>query len=1070
MNKGIKRTRRRKMRTRNLFYRVVTVMALLAMLLPQGAGVPARSARAQGPIIFTERITASNLDSPEPVYATEFDSDGGGVDVLEASANADDITRSGNDGGEHFAQHAISPSAVAGDSGSTAIIINEVLPNPDEGDYEWVELHYASSYSMVYLPLILKNSSGGATSAGESRLSAGAPAALADPVDISGWQITDEDGNIYTVPASLPAVPPEGYVLIHFDGQGATADDYDFSDGVAVLHTPSGLVDILDDEADQVALYASGTPNPDSIRDFVAYGGPPGEDATNAVAASLWQSSWRVSMHIGSGAVLEGAEAVPNRSIGLYPGHTNDSPNDWAVFEGNDITPGAANPVPRAYWSTVADGTVMGSDGFALGWSLMPGATYHFQMDDDSAFGSPLVDVTLDGPFYEPNESVPAGNYWWRVRAIDTQNRASAWSEPASVGVVAVTGAHAAGDEVNAQAVLQQEGVPMTWLRQRKDTRLLCIDGDDEGNPDDTGPEEAWDSPHPDDRIYTHGDKNCVRASIAMIASRYGGSLSQDYLSYILFENWGNPIQDEDGVGDPSVDLGHYRATDTCGIAGSKARELMAWALGVPWYEITYSGEPTGFFTKPSFDDDIRPWIDARRPIMIMQPHPDPAKKDEAHAVVIRGYRVLADGTEEVHIYNPWKRSRSSPDPGIWVNYSDVDIYCYYVPPAEAPNVRSDPAAIGTDSSDSDGVMDWDEQNRFGTPANRLDSTSSDSDDDEVEDKKDIREYVFDKAGNYNPHRSDWDGDGDPKEVDDDNDGGGAVDGCEDFDHDGRFDPGETSNFYAADDIPCVPVMDQVYTTDYWFNSKDTFRPGEAIRLVLVATNHGHDPIDVTYDWDTYDPTGARVSYLSWNDWAVSMPPGEDSWWLTRGIASNARLETYTYIATVSYASGTSAGSWPFVVQGDPISINLLEALTCKDVQNDLPVDVTDTFTTDDAYVYAWTAWEGASGPHTILWEWYRPNGTLFGTYSYDFNTTYSLYYVWSWLSVSCVGDDLGQWSVRFYVDGAYKGTRYFTIAAGTQSQTGDQLQLFTPETGAAGGASLPILQPASAPVKAGGD
>jgi hypothetical protein len=65
----------------------------------------------------------------------------------------------------------------------------------------------------------------------------------------------------------------------------------------------------------------------------------------------------------------------------------------------------------------VADGEVMASDGFALGWAWTPDATYQFQMDDDPAFASPLVDLVLDSPWYAPEAPVPAGDYWWRVQA-----------------------------------------------------------------------------------------------------------------------------------------------------------------------------------------------------------------------------------------------------------------------------------------------------------------------------------------------------------------------------------------------------------------------------------------------------------------------------------------------------------------------------------------------------------------------------------------------------------------------------------------------------------------------------
>ena len=669
---------------------------------------------------------------------------------------------------DQSAPHAL--TLTIAQDGNAPLIINEVLPNPGEGDYEWVELH--TNYRTIYLPLILRGSSGSAASVGTS--------AATGLIDISGYQITDEDDNAYTIPDALPAVPLDGYVIIYFDGQGETADDYDFSDGVAVLHTPAGLVGIFEDEADQVSLYTSSTHNSDTILDFVAYGAPPGGDAADAVAAGLWHESWWVSTYVGAGAEEEGAAAVPNRSIGLYPGHDNDSPEDWAVYQGDDRTPGAANPVPGAYWSTVADGAVMGSDGFALGWPLVPGATYQFQMDDDQAFGSPLVDVILDEPRYAPDEPVPAGNYWWRVRAIDARGRAAAWSEPTSVGVVEPVGGHAASDEIRPLAT-QQVILGITWLRQRKDTPLLCIDGCNEGNPAAPSPKQTWDSMHPD-AIFVHGQNNCVRASIAMIVTNYGGNLSQDRLTYQLFENWGNPIEDRwagVGVGDPTRDLGHNAPTFVCGADGSSARTLLAWALGVNNADITYG------WVKPSFND-IRNWIDAGRPVM---------RFHNGHQTVIGGYRVLGDGTQQIRLFDPWSAA-------TWQNYNTLNITCHYVPPAAAPNVRSDEPGIWTDA-DGDRIMDWDEQNRFHTQAN-----APDSDDDWVGDKQDMREYVFDNAGNYNLRNADWDADTLRKELDPDNDGGGTVDGCEDSDYDGRLDAGETNNFNGADDVACVPAFD----------------------------------------------------------------------------------------------------------------------------------------------------------------------------------------------------------------------------------------------------------------------
>ncbi len=194
-------------------------------------------------------------------------------------------------------------------------------------------------------------------------------------LDVSGWQVSDQDGNNYIIPAALPPLPPGAFVLIHFDGLGPAADDYDLADGVAVLHAPAGLTDIFDDAADQVALYTSSQHSPATLQDFVAYGGPPADDANDAIAAGLWEAGAFVSLALGSG-VQEAGAVLPTRSFGLYPGHTNMGPADWATYQGEDMSPGRSNPVPRAYWGTVSDGVTMSRDGFALGWAWTPSATY----------------------------------------------------------------------------------------------------------------------------------------------------------------------------------------------------------------------------------------------------------------------------------------------------------------------------------------------------------------------------------------------------------------------------------------------------------------------------------------------------------------------------------------------------------------------------------------------------------------------------------------------------------------------------------------------------------------------
>lgn len=668
------------------------------------------------------------------------------------------------------------PPQAAATASFPAVRINEVMSRPTAGGHDWVELQYAGGPFTLYLPILPKNAGQLAAAASEP---AGAPPQAQPDLDISGWQVSDEDGNSYTLPAALPPIPRRAFVLIYFDGLGPAADDYDFSDGVAVLHAPAGLADIFEDAADQVALYRGSEHTAATIHDFVAYGAAPGDDAGNATAAGLWPAGDWASLVLGTGAEAVG-DASPSRSTGLYPTHGNGGPADWAVYQGADITPGAANPVPQSYWTATADGVVMGSDGFALGWAWVPGATYQLQLDDDRNFGSPLVNTILDQPRYVPGKPPVAGAYWWRVRAI-VGGQYAAWSTPLRVTVFAVLQAAAAGDEASALAAVDAITLPITWLRQRKDTRLLCLDGDREGDPAAASPKETWDAVHPD-AIYTHGQNNCVRASIAMIVTNYGGNLSQDRLSYQLFENGGSPIENAGNVGNPQLDLGHDHTTLVCGGDGSNGGTLLAWALGINKSDYTYGHIDST--SKPSFAQ-VRAWIDAGRPIM---------RFFNGHQTVIGGYRTLGDGTEQIRLFDPWTAA-------TWENYSGVSIRCWYVPPAAAPGVRSDEPGIWADA-DADGIMDWDEQVRFGT-----DPAAADTDSDWVQDKQDLREAVFNPAGNYNLRNADSDGDGLRKERDWDNDADAAADGCEDVNYNGKYEgaAGETDNFNGGSAQACVP-------------------------------------------------------------------------------------------------------------------------------------------------------------------------------------------------------------------------------------------------------------------------
>jgi hypothetical protein len=116
-----------------------------------------------------------------------------------------------------------------------------------------------------------------------------------------------------------------------------------------------------------------------------------------------------------------------------------------------------------------------------------------------------------------------------------------------------------------------------------------------------------------------------------------------------------------------------------------------------------------------------------------------------------------------------------------------------------APRGISDEPEIAMDS-DNDGLVDFDETQRFGT-----DPFDADTDGDFVGDFIDVRASVFDATFGYanNPWatRLDVDGDSAAMELDADSDGDGCTDGQEDFTLNGDFEPllNETHNFDELD-------------------------------------------------------------------------------------------------------------------------------------------------------------------------------------------------------------------------------------------------------------------------------
>jgi hypothetical protein len=308
---------------------------------------------------------------------------------------------------------------------------------------------------------------------------------------------------------------------------------------------------------------------------------------------------------------------------------------------------------------------------------------------------------------------------------------------------------------------------------QRKDTNMLVLEGPSEMGPD------AWDRPYQDPGP---NGGYCARGAVKMVNAFYGGDLSQDRIAYEVFHNL------KEGPQEDLIVRGMYY--DEIGTA-------LRYALGgevtqkVNWWEDDEN----------AFWNDVVSEIDNGRPVFAVS---------DNHAFVAIGYRENENG--RFVIFNDpaigryeWKLDLENP---MWMG---TLLYAYWLlPPMESAGPASDEPEIIADK-DNDGVVDFDETERFHTDPN-----SKDSDGDKVGDKEDIRASVFDTRYGYVIEHSmlgrDFDGDGFAMELDADSDGGGCTDGIEDINFNGIFeqDQEETYNFARGDDV-CIWGTDETY-------------------------------------------------------------------------------------------------------------------------------------------------------------------------------------------------------------------------------------------------------------------
>ncbi len=479
----------------------------------------------------------------------------------------------------------------------------------------------------------------------------------------------------------------------------------------------------------------------------------------------------------------------------------------WVYRSHTQATPASATNIVGPWRMIPSDGARMASD-FPLGVTDMAWADQiTFQIATDEGFVDVVIEETVQTDTYPIRDLAP-GTYYWRVKAWinGIQLRWSDYQiftieEYDLEGMVedfrSRTGTSMRiSDTYLAQTksdedlfIIDAYELDIPHKFQMKDTHMVCFDGCTMGGT------YAWDIEHPyGARVGGHNKHYCGRASCAMIACMFGNQLSEDRISYFIFQELGagGPTPIPDGhFDDPFCDLGHGY-----GFTRDETAVALDWIYQQPLgsSEIKYYSDDL-FANETAAIDSIVEYIQLGIPLI--------RSYDDHQTVVDGAIHFLEEGHERrfIRIVNP---SFTEDDEAIyWEDYESSEFGAFIFPPQNGIPVKEDEPEVHEDS-DNDGLYDFDEINRFGT-----DPDNEDTDRDGIPDMLDMVGYLFDRLGWYDPKPIDMDNDGAAKESDpdnDDRDNRSSPDGCEDTDHDGFFvDNGtETNNFTAGDDFDVI--------------------------------------------------------------------------------------------------------------------------------------------------------------------------------------------------------------------------------------------------------------------------
>jgi hypothetical protein len=112
--------------------------------------------------------------------------------------------------------------------------------------------------------------------------------------------------------------------------------------------------------------------------------------------------------------------------------NSHNTPGAWSAVQKVTVS----IPLDAPELTTPINNEIVAIDMPTFVWSSITGATYQIQVDDSTDFDDPILfDESVATATWTQDTAMADGDYYWRVRSVNSHNTSGAWSTAQKVTI-----------------------------------------------------------------------------------------------------------------------------------------------------------------------------------------------------------------------------------------------------------------------------------------------------------------------------------------------------------------------------------------------------------------------------------------------------------------------------------------------------------------------------------------------------------------------------------------------------------------------------------------------------------